>query len=263
MAFSFNYTRISQLPKLAWMAVIEKDVPIVKVLHGSSVECRADWMVEGVWDGPFEEGNFPGSESFYGSGIRLESDKVNFVVSSSPIDRLMYCEYNGALVVSNSLVVLMAATGARLDLDHDYRPEIQVVGTSRNPYDRTFRVVHPQIECFFQVFHENIIYSGGELSFAYRYQKHGVTSYEQYVGMFRDMLERLKQNIESDQRTIPIQMFSTLSQGYDSTAVSSLVRQVGVKKAFSADRLGATLPITRTEQERIGAERIAHQLDLE
>jgi hypothetical protein len=261
--YKFDYNLVADMPKLAWLAVIEGHASAICVLHGPSVECRKSWMVEGVWDGIFEHGNFHRSENFFGSGIRIESDKVIFVASSTPIDRLLYCEYNDTLLVSNSLVVLLAATGARLDANHDYHPEIHAVGISRNPYDRRFRINHPDIESFFQVFHENVIYSKDGVSFEYRYKRHGVETYEHYINMLREMLGALRENYASSQRQIPIQAYSTLSQGYDSTAVSSLVRQIGVKKAFSASRLSTTLPFTKTDDEKIGAERIAHKLDLE
>ena len=253
---------MAEMPKLAWLAVIERNAPDITVLHGASVECHDTWMVEGVWDGAFAEGNFHHSENFFGSGIRIEEDNVIFVASSTAIDRLLYCEYNDTFFISNSLVLLLAATGARLDQNHDYHPEIRAVAISRNPYDRRFRISHPEIESFFQVFHENIIYSHDGLSFEYRYKRRGITSYEQYVAMFMEMLGKLKENYESNQRRFPIQAFSTLSQGYDSTAVSSLVRQIGVKKVFSANRLNTTLPFTKSNEEISGAEQIAHKIDL-
>lgn len=263
MVFRFDYKLVAEMPKLAWLGVIEQNSSDISVLHGSSVECREAWMVEGVWDGTFAEGNFHHTENFYGSGIRIEGNNVIFVASSTPVDRLLYCEYNNAFFVSNSLVLLLAATGARLDLNHDYHPEIHAVGISRNPYDRRFRINHPEIECFFQVFHENIIYSNKGVSFEYRYKRHGIESYEQYFSMFMEMLRKLKENYESNQRQFSIQAYSTLSQGYDSTAVASLVRHIGVKKAFSASRLNTTLPFPKTVDERYGAEKISRKLGLE
>ncbi len=260
MDFRFDYNLETKLPKLAWLARIAENSPTIKVTHGPSVECRNNWMVEGIWDGDFDKGKFHRSENFFGSGIRIEDGKVYFSAASTPIDRLLFCEHKGELITSNSLIGLLAFTGARLDNDHDYEQEIRSVSISRNPYDRTFKVIHPEINNFFQVFHENIIYSNAGISFEYRYKRHDIKSYAQYVDMLIDILQKIRKNYENGRRQIPINAFSTLSQGYDSTAVSSLVKQIGVKTVFTANRLGTILPFTKTVEEMTGAACIARKL---
>ena len=83
MGLSINYYPVPDLPKLAWLACLEsEDLYRTVCFHGSSVECRDTWMVEGVWDGDFSSGNFHKAENFFGSGIRIDGERVYFVPSS-------------------------------------------------------------------------------------------------------------------------------------------------------------------------------------
>ncbi|PYO79107.1 MAG: hypothetical protein DMD67_03560 [Gemmatimonadetes bacterium] len=88
----FRYRELPQLPRLAWLAVLNRDARDVLVYHGSALECRDDWMVEGTWDGEFAIGGFHDSEHFFGSGIRTVDDAVHFVPSSALVNGLFYCE---------------------------------------------------------------------------------------------------------------------------------------------------------------------------
>lgn len=116
-------TVCAALPKLGWIATVPLAGGDVRVLHGSAVEHADDWLVEGVWDAPFEGAAFHRSEAFFGSGLRVEGGKVFAVASTGMVDRLVFVVGAGELTISNSLVALLAATGARLAIDHDYRAE--------------------------------------------------------------------------------------------------------------------------------------------
>ena len=75
------------------------------------------------------------------------------------MDRLLFCEVDGDRLVSNSLVLLLAATGAKLDDTHDYHRERLSILLGVCRYRREFKVVHPGIDCFYQVFCENLVVS--------------------------------------------------------------------------------------------------------
>jgi hypothetical protein len=79
------------LPKLGWIATLDLSTGRLRVLHGHAVECRPDFLVEGVWDGPFDDGDFHRGAHLFGSGIRRERDAVYFVPSCALVDRLVYC----------------------------------------------------------------------------------------------------------------------------------------------------------------------------
>jgi hypothetical protein len=54
MAFTHG-CQVSYNRQLAWVALCRRNYDEVIVYHGPCIEIRADWCVEGVWDGDFDE----------------------------------------------------------------------------------------------------------------------------------------------------------------------------------------------------------------
>ena len=186
-----------------------------------------------MWDGDFSSGEFHKAENFFGSGIRVEGERIYFVPSSALVDHLFYCTDQETLLVSNSLVVLLGYTGATLDDTHDYHNESVSIAEGIKDYKKEFRIIHPEIECFYQVFYENIVVTKEGISFELKDGLHEITSYDQYYDLLWNILCRIRDNYQDPNRTIPLAAFTTLSSGYDSTAVSSLVKKLGVDTCFT------------------------------
>jgi hypothetical protein len=260
LGYKFHFNLNKSLPKLAWIGRIGRSLNTIEVIHGSSVECENDFMVEGVWDGSFEKGNFHRSQHFFGSGIKLADGKVYISTSSSSIDRILFCEFERNFLFSNSLILLLAYTGAKLDPNHNYEHESLSVCMSRNQYNRRFTIIHPEIKNFYQVFHENIIYDQGQIGFEYRYEKNKINSYGECLAFMNHVLAKFRKNYESDKRRIVLNPFSMLSVGYNSTAVSALVKNIGVKSVFIASRLKHTIHKATKADEVAGAKQIAKKL---
>jgi hypothetical protein len=234
MKWKIDYHCLAELPKLAWVASVDLDRGSLSVFHGEAVECRDEWMVEGVWDGDFESGNFHHSENFFGSGIRIEGPRIYFVPSTALVDRLFSCLCDGTLLVSNSLIQLLALTGAQLDPDHNYRNELTSILGGITNYRKEFAVLHPSITTFCQVYFSNIVLIDKELSYELRGHLHKIDSFQQYHSMLSQTLSQIRRNYESLERQIPMDPFATMSSGYDSTAVTSLVKNIGVTTCFSS-----------------------------
>ena len=66
MSYRFIYRQNKKLPKLSWLATIDKRTNDVIVDCGQSVECLDTFFVAGAWDGAFTDGGFNTSEVFYG-----------------------------------------------------------------------------------------------------------------------------------------------------------------------------------------------------
>ncbi|MDB6169034.1 MAG: hypothetical protein JWM88_1898 [Verrucomicrobia bacterium] len=239
---SIRYTCVPALPKLSWLAKIDADGQLV-VFHGRAVECHADWMVEGVWDSDFSDGMFHRSEHFFGSGIRQWEDRIYFVCASTTQDRLLLCRDGDTTLVSNSLPLLLGHTGARLDPDHPYVDEaIGATTTGVRNYKRDFRIIHPRITSFQQVFYENIIYDHGKISFEARGKQHRISSYEGYLAMLTDILSRVRANYEDSKRRFAMKGLGTISAGYDSPAICALLRKIGITRCYTSRRSNSILP---------------------
>lgn len=226
-------TVCAALPKLGWIATVPLAGGDVRVLHGSAVEHADDWLVEGVWDAPFEGAAFHRSEAFFGSGLRVEGGKVFAVASTGMVDRLVFVVGAGELTISNSLVALLAATGARLAIDHDYRAECSasLKGIFGQPYVLTTEGGSGRE--VLQLFHGNLVVGDSAWAVQIRTRRHGIATYGAYLEALRDTLRRIQHNAESAGRCTVVTSYSTLSAGYDSVAVTCLARELGVRESFT------------------------------
>lgn len=240
MGYELKHQNCPELPRLSWLAVIRHNV--IEVYHGDGVECSERGIVEGVWDGTFGEWNFHESENFFGSGIRLVGDAVHLVPSSAMVDRILYCKRGSEILASNSLVVLLGASGASLNPEHDYHHEFLSICRGLNGYNSKFVVSHPEIESFEQVFYENVVIEDGRIGRRIRSRRHEIQSYEQYHSLLKDILNRIRDNYEDRDRAAPLTPYASISSGYDSTAVSCLVRGLGVQDCFTARRSNSWMP---------------------
>src|SRR5688500_16763832 len=228
-----EYSLSAALPRLAWLATLDPEHARLTVLHGEAVECRPSFMVEGVWDAPFETGEFHNGAHLFGSGIRLDHGMVHFVPSAALVDRLVYCHDGGKLLVSNSLVTLLAATGARLDPGHDYLLEAKAMLAGLDRYETSFHVLHPTIERFHQIYHDVLVATDGKLERKRTIPVREFRSFDDYLSMLRDRLVALCANAADAARRAPLATFGTLSTGYDSTAITALIKDHGVPRYFT------------------------------
>ena len=237
--FKVEYVMENKLPKLAWVAFIDTEKQSIKAIHGKNVEYRQNWMVEGVWDDEFIKGCFHETEIFFGSGMRIIGNKVHFVSSTSLADRILFCRDNKKIIVSNSLLLLLGYTDARLDEKHDYKEEADSIKEKGiKTYNRKFKIIHPTINHFNQVFSENIIIENDQIKFEFKKPKNvRIQTYEDYYHLMLKTLKSLRSNYQSRYRKFKIRSYSTISSGYDSTAVSVLAKKIGVNECFSGNKI--------------------------
>jgi len=240
---------VAGLQRLGWLAIVEprrteggEGGRRVRVYHGTAVERRDEWIVEGTWDAEFRNGDFHQSNHFFGTGIRVDGGAVHFVPSSALVNRLIYCDYRDHLVVSNSLALMLGFTGAALDPAHDYRAETYAIRQGPAAYQRAFRVLHPEIVTFYQVYDESLVVAGSEIRFESRRTAPALASFEQYRALVEDALQKLRANYASPERRAPMGAFATISSGYDSTAAAVLIKDLGIELCFTSRRSNSHIP---------------------
>ncbi|HEU4453407.1 MAG TPA: hypothetical protein VFR81_10115 [Longimicrobium sp.] len=212
----------------------------MRVQHGDSVEARPGFVVEGVWDAAFEEGGFHASPHFFGSGLRVEGEALWMVPSRALVDRLVYCEEGDALLASNSLALLLGCTGARLAPRHDYRRQSFTILRGIDHYDPSFPVTHPRITELRQRFHHPLAATRAALEQRPGPAARPFASFADYHDAVEGTLTRIRENAASPARHAPLRAFSTISAGYDSGAVTALVRD-GIEGAFTSRRSNSTI----------------------
>ena len=218
---------------MGWIAYAPLQGGDLRIQHGSFVEVFEDWIVEGCWDKPFPGGEFHTSENFFGSGVRIAGDSVFFCSSLAMVDRLIYAHYKEQLIVSNSLVLLLAATDASLDPKHDYHEECHGLLKGVFKYPKEFRVLHPEIDCFNQVFSSNLVLSSKGVERLPRSQPKYFGGFEEYHSQLIHSLFAMGDNARSESRRRPMASYSTLSSGYDSTAVTCLAKDMKIHRCFT------------------------------
>lgn len=257
-SYSFSYEEIGHLTRLGWLARIPLSPGLVEVLHGSWVEVGEDWFVEGCWDGPFEAGEFDRSRSFYGSGIRLRGDKIVVAASRATVDSVLYCQNGSEIVVSNSMLLLLSAIGARLDPKHSYEEECSGVLKGIRDYKAEIPVLHSSIPAIRQFFFGNLHLEEGGISTELPGCTADFADFGHYVAFITGKLKALHGNATSSARARPMKCYATLSSGYDSTAIAVLARD-----HCQVDRCITTKPIEDPLMQIEDARPIAAALGIE
>ena len=228
---TFRCLRNENLPALAWIATISASGDCT-IEHGRLVEARDDFLVEGIWNGRFEDGGFDACESFFGSGLlRRSSGEVVVVPSSTTVDYLYYRERPDQLICSNSLPFLLAATSDRMD---EFNPaygrvnDSILVGIKR--YEQDLPTKNGGVR---RLMYHNLVWKDGRAREVDKPLPPAFETYEQYGEYFASTLGAMIRNARDPARETPLRIVSTQSTGYDSTAINAIAYKHGVDVAVS------------------------------
>lgn len=235
MTVSYNVEVITDLPRLAWVAAIDRRTLATHLRCGRDVETQPEFAVEGAWEGDFVAGRFDASAHLFGSGVRHAGDAVLCCASSALVDRLVYAEDDRRVLCSNSLPLLLAAAGARLDDGHDYTASCRALMAGRRRYARTLHACSSRAGLRFgQVYGENLRVSAeGVVHQARPDALVHLENFDRYAGAVQHSLARLCTNLRHARRRIPTGLMTTVSSGYDSAASAVLGMAQGVKTCFT------------------------------
>jgi hypothetical protein len=220
---------INGWPKLAWVALCRRNHDKVIVYHGPCVETRANWCVEGVWDGDFDAGGFDQTDLMFGTGIHCRRDNIVFVTPSTTLDRLWHYHTDEFWYVSNSLPAILATV--KLDLIDEYNYPSALISIYRglNSFVRTIPTTGGDLHVTY--FH-NLLFDGKSLT---EVPKPNLAPPFQMFHDYRTFLlqtsEHLAENYRSPGRQFRIEPMVALSQGYDSSMAAVIARHGGCELA--------------------------------
>ncbi len=226
---------INTLPRLGWVAELIPERNEVLALHGTGVETGDRYLVEGCWPEDFLGANFHKSDCFFGSGLRILDNDVLAVPSRSLTDRLIIGKSPNRTIISNSLLLTLAATGSRLNETSDYRPFGHASLAGVNKYQRGLPNANPDINL------EQIIYWPESLSFNMTHRSpnqskqtcvRGFSNFREYERALLDTLAAIRDNCASPARSNRVSEWSTASTGYDSPAVTALAKKCGISQVY-------------------------------
>lgn len=231
-----TYVRVPEWPRLAWLAACPLGTDGVTCFAGVGVEAHDEWFCEGVWAGPFSEGQLDRTDLVFGSGGRIRAEGLVFVAAGSTLDRLHWLRRGDGVWVSNSLPCLMAAVGGSLDLRIG-RWMFRAVNSIREGLEHYRRELPTTAGPVHLTYFNNLLWDGAELRDVTKpAPARDFGSYEKYRAFLDASMAKLVANATDTSRTRPFGLMSTLSTGYDSSAVTVLAQQAGCDEALGFDR---------------------------
>ncbi|PCM45665.1 hypothetical protein [Marinobacter sp. ANT_B65] len=226
----------SGLPRLAWIASIKKASLSITIFHGADVEVADNFIVEGVWEGDFKLGKFHSAETFFGSGVSINKDGIWIVPSTGLVDRVFFCEDENNYFASNSLVCFLAYLGADLDNAHNYKKQSDNILMGVDDYDRYFPVLHQEIKSLEQIFYNPLKLTKNGIEYQSKNSDSHFSDYSSYYNTLRKNLKAIRANSKSPDRKKTLLAYTTISRGYDSTAVTALIHDLDISKAYTSHK---------------------------
>ena len=235
MRLEFEF--IPNLPRLAWAAHLRKNDPAARILHGPWVETREDCFFEGAWDGPLEGYRFHQAFTFLGSGARLADGGVVFAGPTHTYESLHVVRADDELFVSNSLAFLLALSGERLNAQypHYYLDFLDYRRVGIRVKDKRLRLAGPRMvelhDCCNLAIQPDLTSSRFEQPLGPAPQ-----NYDDYASFLSRAAEQVFANAGHRDRRWAYRPVTTMSQGYDSTAISALAAKAGCREAVTFRR---------------------------
>ena len=223
-----------RLPQFAWITAVDRSSGVVTLVHGRSVEVRTNFFIEGVWNGPFANGDFGETDCVFGTGGIITDQSVRFVTSASTLDCLYYAEDHSLLHVSNSLPLLLARLEDRLD-PHcpDYPRICDSILHGINEYEREIPTKNGRVH---QLMYRNLSVSSEKIFESEKRMPPRFTSFEEYKTYRWNSYALIAANARDLARSQPLEIWSTQSTGYDCTAINVMAGAFGLNKVFTVSQ---------------------------
>jgi hypothetical protein len=229
--FTATFHRVSAMPPLSWVGCFDFRSKTAEVQHGEWVEKGDDFLSEGVWSGEFGDPQIHETDCYFGTGFVIDGGTVIVVPSTATTDFCYYRLTDGMLVVSNSLPLLLARLHDELD-PHN-REYLAVNESIRHGIDAYHRSIPTRNGSVCRLMHNNLhVDQQGAREVAKPMPPH-FHSFEEYRDYLVSNVDRLFRNARSPGRARPLQIFSTQSKGYDTTAINAIAAPFSIDRAFT------------------------------
>lgn len=225
--------RRSDLPPLAWAAIYDSGRRVGVLVHGDHVNVRQDTFVEGVWSGDFSRMAFESATTFSGSGGRVAEDELTVSASTHTLQPLYVVRLPRAIVVSNSMVFALQATGNSLDARYRYHDVdiMSVVLGIRDAVRSLPTSQGAQLEIFYHCnlrIKHSLCVDVEPKPLPPRFEK-----FEDYASFLQSEVSAVVANATAAERPVRFTPLATLSSGYDSPACAVLAKRAGCSEALT------------------------------
>jgi hypothetical protein len=219
--------------------------------------------VAGVWDGPFKDGAFENTDAFFGTGLIARGRSVTLIPSAGLSDAIYYHVSQKGLSASNSLPLLLADIKDRLDPRFAFYDRItESIHTGIDAYEKTIPTSHGQVA---RIFYRNLRITPNTIEEIDKPRPPHFSDFSSYLTYITRSYANIYRNVRDSGRRHRLDLLSTQSRGYDTTAVNAIAAQHGIDKVFTIPEpyeLGAFVGAGRISEESDDGTEICRTLGL-
>ena len=219
----------SELPPQSWLVKVCDNQ--VQGFSGANVELFNYGLVEGCWDGPFEEYGFRSAENFFGTGVLIEDGAVIFVAPTHTLEALYLLHGQDSLIASNSLAFLLEFSNLNLPISMNYGKRFATMVLGIDQYKKTICDIDGNK--LLRIAYTNVSWCNGDMSFSEKRLPPRFGDFEEYHNYLLSTLRKSFDNGASQHRRQAWTPTTSCSSGYDSTACAALAVSLGCNEALT------------------------------
>lgn len=233
-------TLLPGLPPLAWGLVSRVGETKASLVHGASVFVGDGFACDGGWNGPCDRAGYLGASALFGTGVSWGGrDGIEVRSAVRPLERFWSLEVDRAVVVSNSLALVLALGGSRLDPRYLHY-EADLLWYMEREHQMSRRVRTADGAVLRQYGQALLGVQGGRITrlepdrSIQRLPR--VDSFSEYRAHLARNTAALFDNLGDTRRPRVYTPLATLSSGYDSPACAVIAQEQGADEAITFRR---------------------------
>lgn len=223
---------LPELPPLAWVAAIDLARSRARVLAGNAVEVSDSMIAEACWSGSFDAGGLENAATVSGTALTLHADRIKAFTSSDTLQPIFELRTGDDVAISNSLVLLLEATEARLLDDYAYY-DSDLMSVFLGLRTRRAHIPLAQGKSVHVHYHCTVQYCEGATTVLPRRPPPAFATFAAYRAFLGDQVRAVVANASANPRKTRYLPLATVSSGYDSTCGAALAREAGCDEAIT------------------------------
>lgn len=216
------------IPKLAWCIKLSEQKTIIN--YGADVYRHENGIIEGVWDDNFDELDYVNAKHVFGSGISINGGEI-ILTPPSHMYECIFCIHNESdhiTYLSNSLCYLLSLikmTNLFEAINNMRVKNDEITKSGVLNFDPL--LFKDEYISLYGFYYHNVIISSTRLHLSLRENITKFSDFNSYSDYLLETMKKLIKNSNSSQRKIVYTPLSSISKGYDSPAVSCLLKKLG------------------------------------